>query len=81
VGVGTIMMAYLHGKNWRKIRRLLMTVGAPVNARELGVGDDEVINALVIAPTIRPERYTILGDKRLDERAAERIARATKVID
>lgn len=80
VGVGTIMMAYLHGKNWRKIRSLLKRVGAPVDAEGLGVSDEEIIEALVRAASIRPERYTILGEKGLTREAAERLAKKTLVI-
>ncbi|MEM3226380.1 MAG: NAD(P)-dependent glycerol-1-phosphate dehydrogenase, partial [Saccharolobus sp.] len=39
------------------------------------------IKALTIAHTIRPERYTILGDRGLTWNSAEKIARITKVID
>ncbi len=80
VGVGTIMMSYLHGKNWRRIRALLKRVGAPVDAEGLGVTDEEVIEALVMAARIRPERYTILGERGLTREAAERLARKTLVI-
>jgi glycerol-1-phosphate dehydrogenase [NAD(P)+] len=81
VGVGTIMMSYLHGKNWKKIRKLLKTVGAPVTAKELGVPDSVIIDALEMAAKIRPERYTILGEEGLTREAAEALARATGVID
>ncbi|MEB2793620.1 MAG: NAD(P)-dependent glycerol-1-phosphate dehydrogenase [Caldisphaeraceae archaeon] len=80
VGVGTIMMSYLYGKNWKKIRELLKQVGAPTNSKELGVSDQEVLEALTKAVTIRPERYTILGDSGLSEKAAESLARNTMVI-
>ena len=49
-------------------------------AREIGVEDEEVIQALVMAAKIRPERYTILGEKGLTREAAEKVARATGVI-
>lgn len=81
VGIGTIMMLYLHGKNWKRVRRIMREVGLPTTARELGVGDYQVIKALTIAHTIRPERYTILGEKGLTWEAAERLARITGVID
>ena len=81
VGVGTIMMLYLHGRNWRKVRKVLKRIGAPVSARELGVRDIDIIKALTIAHTIRPDRYTILGEKGLTWEAAERLARVTGVID
>ena len=63
------------------IKNRLRYVGAPVTARELGVTDEEVIKALVLAARIRPERYTILGENGLTEEAAERLARITGVIE
>ncbi|MCI4369504.1 MAG: NAD(P)-dependent glycerol-1-phosphate dehydrogenase [Thermoplasmata archaeon] len=79
-GVGAIMMMYLHGGDWRKLRTALHTIGAPISARELGVSPEEIVKALVAAHTIRPERYTILGDNGLTRDAAERLASVTGVI-
>jgi len=81
VGVGTIMMAYLHGKSWRRIRHMLKALGAPTSAKDLGVSREKIIEALTIAHKIRPERYTILGRDGLSRDAAENLAMATKVID
>ncbi len=80
VGVGTIMMSYIHGINWSRIRKLMQIAGAPTTAKQLGVSDDEVVEALVMAARIRPERYTILGEKGLTRKAAEHVARVTRVI-
>ncbi len=80
VGVGTIMMAYLHEMKWQRIRLLLRRVGLPTTAEELGVDDDAIIEALVLAARIRPERYTILGERGLTREAAEQLARKTRVI-
>ncbi|MFQ6106965.1 MAG: NAD(P)-dependent glycerol-1-phosphate dehydrogenase [Thermoplasmata archaeon] len=79
-GVGTIMMMYLHGGDWERIRDALLTIGAPTTARSLGVTDDEIIEALVHAHKINKERYTILGDGGLTHEAAEHLASITKVI-
>jgi glycerol-1-phosphate dehydrogenase [NAD(P)+] len=79
-GVGTIMMMYLHGGDWRKLRTVLHAIGAPTTAKELGVSSGEVVEALVAAHRIRPERYTILGDNGLTRDAAERLATVTGVI-
>ncbi len=79
-GVGAIMMMYLHGGDWRRVRSALHTIGAPTTARELGVSTDEVVQALVVAHRVRPERYTILGDNGLTREAAERLATVTGVI-
>jgi glycerol-1-phosphate dehydrogenase [NAD(P)+] len=80
-GVGAVMMMYLHGGDWRRIKSALLTIGAPTTARDLGVTYDEVVRALVMAHSIRPDRYTILGDNGLTREAAERLARVTGVIE
>jgi glycerol-1-phosphate dehydrogenase [NAD(P)+] len=79
-GVGTIMMAYLHKANWRRIRNTLVKLGAPTNACDLGVEKEDVITALEMAATIRPDRYTILRRLNLDREACEKLARTTRVI-
>jgi len=79
-GVGTIMMAYLHGADWERIQETLKTVGAPTNAEELGLTEDEVVEALYMAPSVRPERYTILSKLKLSLEECRRIARETEVI-
>ncbi|NJE62427.1 NAD(P)-dependent glycerol-1-phosphate dehydrogenase [Thermococcus sp. 21S7] len=80
VGVGAIIMAYLHGLKWERIRETLKKVGAPTNAYELGIDPEYIIEALTIAHTIRPERYTILGKDGLTREAAEKAAKITGVI-
>jgi len=79
-GVGTIMMAHLHGLDWQRIRETLKSVGAPTNAEELGLTEEEVVKALFIAPSIRPERYTILSKLNLSMDGCRRLAKQTEVI-
>jgi glycerol-1-phosphate dehydrogenase [NAD(P)+] len=81
VGVGAIMCAYLHGANWQLIRDVLRRIGSPASAHELGIESKHVIKALTIAHKIRPDRYTILGEKGLAREAAERVAQVTGVIE
>jgi len=78
-GLGTIMMMYLHGGDWKMIKRALALVGAPTSAAEAGLDAKSVISALVSAHEIRPERYTIL-DTGLNRMAAARAAEATGII-
>jgi len=80
-GVGTIMMACLHGLNWRGIKTKLEKAGAPTTGNGLGVEPQDVIEALVKARTLRAGRYTILNEKRLTERSARILARKTGVIE
>ncbi|MEM4700482.1 MAG: NAD(P)-dependent glycerol-1-phosphate dehydrogenase [Candidatus Nezhaarchaeales archaeon] len=79
-GVGTIMMAYLHGLDWQKIRSFLEGLGAPVNAEGLGASPNDIVKALTIAHKIR-DRYTILGETGLSEGAAYRLAKVTGVVE
>ncbi len=79
-GVGSILTMYLHGGDWKRIRDVLSTIGAPTTAAELGVSAEDVIDALAHAHEIRSDRFTILGDNGISEEVAERVARATGVI-
>jgi glycerol-1-phosphate dehydrogenase [NAD(P)+] len=79
-GVGAIMMAYLHGLNWKRIRDALKSLGAPINAQELDVEKEDLLLALEMAATIRPERYTILNKLSLCSSDYEHLAEVTEVI-
>lgn len=79
-GVGAIMMAKLHGIDWRAIKESLMVIGAPTMAEELGIGPETVVEALVKARDIRPERYTILSKVKLTQGNARDLAEDCGVI-
>lgn len=80
-GVGTIMMAHLYGMKWQRIKETLEKVGAPTTAQDLGVKPDHIIEALVQASKIRPDRYTILERQKMNYDSAEKLAKTTGVID
>jgi glycerol-1-phosphate dehydrogenase [NAD(P)+] len=79
-GIGSIMIAKLQGQDWKKIVKTLKEVGAPTTAKQIGLKESEVIDALVIAQELRPERYTILKEIEMTERKAADLARSTNVI-
>ena len=79
-GIGSIMMAKLQGQDWRKIVKTLKNVGAPTTAKQIGLKEEQVIDALMIAQDLRPERYTILKETEMTERKAKNLAKSTKVI-
>jgi glycerol-1-phosphate dehydrogenase [NAD(P)+] len=80
VGIGTIMMAKLHGLDWEKIAETLENVGAPTKAKQIKLSEDHVVKALVAAQSLRPDRYTILSKIKMDEKSARRLAKSTRVI-
>ncbi|MEF8848734.1 MAG: NAD(P)-dependent glycerol-1-phosphate dehydrogenase [Candidatus Thermoplasmatota archaeon] len=79
-GLAAIMMIYLHGGDWKMIRDTLEKIGAPTTSEELGLSKRKIVEALVKAHDIRPERYTILGEKGLTKDAAKKLAKITGVI-
>ena len=80
-GLGTILISYLYDAHWKRIRDTLKQLGAPTTARELHVKDEDVVRALELAASIRPERYTILHKLKLNHEACQEIARLTGIIE
>ena len=79
-GIGTILMMNLHGGDWKFIRDALKSMKAPTTAYELNIDPEDIVDALTMAHTIRPERYTILGDRGISRDAAKALATNTGVI-
>ena len=67
-------------RDWKAIRNALKAVQAPTTAAEIGIADEDIIEALMMAHEIRPERYTILGDNGISKEAAYELAYKTEVI-
>lgn len=72
-GIGAIITMYLHGGDWRGIRESLRRIGAPTTPAELGIDDEIAVEALLMAKSIRPERFTILDEGLTAESAASLI--------
>ena len=79
-GIGSIMMAKLHGEDWRRIAKTLKNVGAPTTAKQIGLKKDDLVKALVIAQSLRPERYTVLKEVKMTKEKALALAKSTNVI-
>ena len=79
-GIGAIMMAKLQGQDWKKIIKTLKTVGAPTTANEIDLEPHILVEALTIAQSLRPERYTILKQHKMTESKALKLAKSTNVL-
>ncbi|MHA7648234.1 sn-glycerol-1-phosphate dehydrogenase [Nitrosopumilus sp. S4] len=79
-GLGSILIAKLQGQDWKKISKTLKQLGAPITAKQIGLTKEQIINALMIAQDLRPERYTILKEIEMTEKRALNLAKTTKVI-
>jgi len=71
-GLGAIISMNLHGGNWRNLRESLRIIGAPTTPKELGISDEVVVEAILRAKEIRPERYTIF-DTEITKEQAEKL--------
>ena len=73
-GIGTIVSMYLHGGDWRSIRTSLREIGAPTTPADLGIDDAVAVEAILMAKTIRPERFTIF-DMGITRESAEHLVK------
>ena len=67
-------------KKLYQIRHSLEIIGAPITADELNVEEKTLVNALVGARDIRPDRYTILSKHKLSKKTAEKLAKECSII-
>ncbi|WP_435097843.1 NAD(P)-dependent glycerol-1-phosphate dehydrogenase [Halarchaeum sp. P4] len=77
VGVAAIVTEYLHSGergDWEAVRDALAQLDAPTTADDLGVTDEELLEALTTAHEIR-DRYTILGNGLSEEAAVEAVTK------
>ena len=79
-GIGSIMIAKLQGQNWKNIVKTLKNSGAPTTAKEIGLEPKILAKALVMAQSLRPERYTILKEVKMTEKDAIKLAKSTGVL-
>jgi len=77
-GLGAILMARYQGQDWRAIKSSLERIGAPTTAKEIGLDQDIIVDALVKARGVR-KRYTILDKKPLDRQSAIELCKETGV--
>lgn len=79
-GIGSILISKLQGQDWQKIVTMLKNVGAPTTAKQIGLKPEILAKALVMAPSLRPERYTILNQVNMTEEKAIKLAKSTGVL-
>src|SRR2546428_9213599 len=79
-GIGAILIAKLQGQDWKRIIQMLKNVGAPTTAKEIGLSSRTLAKALTIAQSLRPERYTILSQVKMNEEKAIALAKSTGVL-
>ena len=79
VALGTIIMTYLQGKDWKNIKEKMKELGLPTTAKEIGIDKNLLIDALVESRSIR-DIYTILDEKGITKESAEEVLKETGII-
>ncbi len=79
--MGSVVSMYLHGGNWQKLASVYDTIKLSIKARDYGLSNEDVISALATAHSIRPDRFTILGETDLSLSAAEKALEVTGIIE
>ena len=77
-GAASLFTCFLHGDDGlaRDVDACLTRHGLPRTPAELGLSEDQFVQAVLHAPATRPDRFTILEHLDLDENAARQRVRA-----
>jgi glycerol-1-phosphate dehydrogenase [NAD(P)+] len=62
VALGTLIASAAHGKVPSELLAAYEALGLPRRCEDLGLEAEEVVEAVIVAPATRPERYTILDE-------------------
>jgi glycerol-1-phosphate dehydrogenase [NAD(P)+] len=80
VGIGTIFTMSLQENEYLdKVKKLYAQIGFPQNLKHLGITEDEFIKVIYNVKNIRPERYTILEDKKLTLKEIKKVIKKIKL--
>jgi glycerol-1-phosphate dehydrogenase [NAD(P)+] len=77
--LGTIIITYLQGGDWEKTRDIIKKIGLPTNAKEIGIEEQLIIDALLMSKDVR-DRYTVLNEVDLSREKAEDILKNMRII-
>jgi glycerol-1-phosphate dehydrogenase [NAD(P)+] len=62
VAFGSVLAARLHGADWQGLASFLRAAGMERAAAGFGLSEVELVEALEVAPSTRPDRYTVLDE-------------------
>ena len=62
VAFGTLVATHLQGGDWQALREFMVSAGMGDSAAGFGLPEDELVAAVLAAPSMRPDRYTVLSE-------------------
>ncbi len=75
VAFGSLVATRLQGGDWGPLREFMLSAGMGEAASGFGLTEDELVAAVCAAPSMRPDRYTILSEGAASE---ERVTAAIR---
>ncbi len=67
VGVATIFTQCLRNNSWGRIKEFYQRIDFPLSPVEVGIGKKEFLEACLLGPKLRRDRWTILNEKRAED--------------
>jgi glycerol-1-phosphate dehydrogenase [NAD(P)+] len=62
VALGTLVATRLQGGEWLELREFMLSAGMVGAASGFGLREQELTDVVLAAPSMRPDRYTVLSD-------------------
>ena len=69
VSIGNVISAFLHKQYRREIIEFNLSLGLPVLCSDIGIKKEDFVDVVLYARKIRPNRHTILEEKKLTKKA------------
>lgn len=77
VALGTLLTMTAHGRSTEQLHEVFMSAGLPTHPSDLDLQAETIVEALLLAPSTRPDRFTVLSRLQLDERQARALVERT----
>lgn len=71
--MASVLVEYLYGGDYEAIRRYLKEIGIPASFEEMGLGYEDYVTVMRLAPTTRKGRYTILDETDMGDENLKKI--------
>ena len=75
VAFGTLVAMHLQGGDWRSLGEFMLVAGMSAAASGFGLEQEDLVTVVRAAPSMRPDRYTVLSDPATEPSAVEAAVR------
>lgn len=73
VAFATLLTTYLRGEDVQTLYDFYISIGLPIHHNDIGITQEELVEAIIYAPQTRPDRFTILEHKNLSHQEIKQL--------